>query len=82
MATSAKKEIFESFTDSEDEFIKRVLSKKPELKPTLTRPKEQEEWLLSCLFPSSVPSQVSKNKNLIEMSDDPVLEEFIKNYNS
>jgi len=62
MATSAKKEIFESFTDSEDEFIKRVLSKKPELKPTLTRPKEQEEWLLSCLFPLACFPQVYQVK--------------------
>ena len=66
------------FSDSEDEFLQRLFESKLE-QPTLTRPKEQEVWLLSRLFPSNM--QVN-NKNIIEMEDDPVLENFIKCYQS
>jgi len=78
MATSNIKqklvEIHSSY--SEDQCILKLL--KPELKkPTLIRPKEQEIWLLSRLFPSQ--NQV-KNENIIEMEDDLVLDNFIRNY--
>ena len=86
--TSEESSSCTSGSDSES-FIKRIFRKKKLPKPTLRRSKRQGMCMMSW-DESESSSDEGKNciqqcqyktqSNLIEMEDDPILENFIRNY--
>ena len=72
-------------SDSEA-FMKRIFRKKKLPKPSLRRSSRQGMCLLTSDESQSEPEEskkisVKETQNLVEMEDDPILEDFIKNYN-
>ena len=70
------------FSDT-DSFEKRIFRKKKLPKPTLKRSRRQGMCMLTeddSQSEQEIPKKTKCNSNLVPMGDDPVLDEFIRNY--